>query len=246
MINIAICDDDKIIVAEIERLLLEISEQSGLEMNIEGYYEGSSLEKDINKGEYFDLIYLDIKMRQNGVTTARHLRLLGQKSIIIYVSSYDQYCKDLFEVDTFRFLKKPIHKEKFRKYFGEAIEIINSSNNYYAYQFNRSWYKVKIKDICYFESRKRKIIIHKNDGSLLEYYGKLNEIEQYFKEIGVPFIRGHQSFLINYSYIIGCKMKCLELSNGEVLPVSEERQKYVNIQYSRLLRKELFNFQAQG
>ena len=59
MINIAICDDDKVILSEIKNLLLNIAEKNFIKIDVNTYYDGSSLEKDINKGEVFDLYCLE-------------------------------------------------------------------------------------------------------------------------------------------------------------------------------------------
>lgn len=80
MINIAICDDDKVILSEIKNLLLNIAEKNFIKIDVNTYYDGSSLEKDINKGEVFDLLYLDIEMSQNGILTAKRLRERGYRS----------------------------------------------------------------------------------------------------------------------------------------------------------------------
>ena len=90
MINIAICDDDKVILSEIKNLLLNIAEKNFIKIDVNTYYDGSSLEKDINKGEVFDLLYLDIEMSQNGILTAKRLRERGYDVLIIYISSYEK------------------------------------------------------------------------------------------------------------------------------------------------------------
>ena len=130
MINIAICDDDKVILSEIKNLLLNISEKNFIKIDVNTYYDGSSLEKDINKGEVFDLLYLDIEMSQNGILTAKRLRERGYDVLIIYISSYEKYFRELFEVNTFRFLGKPIDKQKCQKYLLEAVELINRNKKY--------------------------------------------------------------------------------------------------------------------
>lgn len=99
MINIAICDDDKVILSEIKNLLLNIAEKNFIKIDVNTYYDGSSLEKDINKGEVFDLLYLDIEMSQNGILTAKRLRERGYDVLIIYISSYEKYFRELFEVN---------------------------------------------------------------------------------------------------------------------------------------------------
>ena len=59
MINIAICDDDKVILSEIKNLLLNIAEKNFIKIDVNTYYDGSSLEKDINKGDDDDKIRLN-------------------------------------------------------------------------------------------------------------------------------------------------------------------------------------------
>ncbi len=52
-------------------------------------------------------------------------------------------------------------------------------------------------------------------------------------------MRIHQSYLVNY-YLIKSRSKSeVTLSNGQKLPISEERQKKFNIQYSKLLGGEV-------
>lgn len=57
MINIAICDDDKVILSEIKNLLLNIAEKNFIKIDVNTYYDGSSLEKDINKGEVYKIVF---------------------------------------------------------------------------------------------------------------------------------------------------------------------------------------------
>ena len=40
-----------------------------------------------------------------------------QAVLLIYISGYDNYLKELFEVEPFRFLSKPLNLEKFYRYF---------------------------------------------------------------------------------------------------------------------------------
>ena len=55
----------------------------------------------------------------------------------------------------------------------------------------------------------------------------------------IPFLRVHQSSLVNY-YMIRSRTKIeITLVNGKKLPISEERQKYFNQQYSHLLGGEI-------
>ena len=44
MVNIGICDDDKYTVAELERLIYDIATEKRLKVEVEAYYECSSIE----------------------------------------------------------------------------------------------------------------------------------------------------------------------------------------------------------
>lgn len=242
MINIAICDDDTIIVSKIEKLVLDIAVKNAIEVEVEAYYNGNSLLNDVRKGFQYDLIYLDIEMQDlNGISLARKIRENDTDLILIYVSNYDNYLRELFEVDTYRFLSKPIDEEVFEKYFLGAVKQTQRNTVYYSYRFNRTVYKVRVNDIMYFESSKRSITIYLKEDSVPSFYGKLNDVEQYLKKSKIQFLRIHQSYLVNYTYIKGFKMTNVELTDGQVLQISEDRQKVINIQYSKFLRKDLFD-----
>lgn len=53
MIKIAICDDDKIVASNIENLLLKISKDSELDIDI--FYDGDTLVQYVNNKNNYDL-----------------------------------------------------------------------------------------------------------------------------------------------------------------------------------------------
>ena len=178
----------------------------------------------------------------DGLSLAREFRKDHPNAVLIYISNHESYLKELFEVDTFRFLSKPINTEKFEAYFRNAVEKIQLQQEeiFFSYSYDRQFFKVLLSDIVYFESQKRSIRLYKKDGTEGSFYGKLNEVEKQLKEAAVPFLRIHQSYLVNYNYIKQFGNTELELSNGKQLPISEDRRKTAEQKYGELLRKELF------
>ena len=103
-------------------------------------------------------------------------------------------------------------------------------NNLFVYSYNKEEYSVPIKEIVYFESNKRLVDIHMNDGTVRSFYGKLNNLEKEIQKINKHFIRIHQSFLVNYSYIKSMTYSevVLECKDEEyVLRISEDRRSTV-------------------
>lgn len=232
MLRIAICDDDRRFTGELEEMVRREAAETGTTVDTEVYSDGDTLVADIEKGYRYDLIFLDIEMeRVNGINAARQIRRMDRSALLIYVSGYDQYLKELFEVEPFRFLSKPVDKEKFRKYFRDACIRIGETETYYRFSFNKKIGKVAVRDIVYFESRNRVVHIFMADGSVARFYGQLNAVEKELSEGRQEFLRIHQSYLVNYSYIE--KMSFSEVTvimgNGEKKPlkISEDREKAV-------------------
>jgi len=229
--RIAICDDDISFTSKLEEIIKQESVNYGKKPEIDVFFDGETLVKSIEDGQSYSMIFLDIEMkRMNGITAARRIRQLDRYTLIIYISSYDDYLKELFEVEPFRFISKPLQLQKLKQYFGEAIRKIEGLNNIYSYSYNKEEYTVPIKQIVYFESNKRLINIRLNDGTEQSFYGKLNNVEKEIQKINKHFIRIHQSFLVNYSYVkkMTYSEVVLEHNYDElVLRISEDRRSTV-------------------
>lgn len=82
MLRIAICDDDKILVTQIEEMLNRYLDKKMIDRYIEIFYDGASLERIYEKGDRFDIIYLDIEMSgKNGIEAAKSIRRLDTSFI---------------------------------------------------------------------------------------------------------------------------------------------------------------------
>lgn len=231
MLRIAICDDDVIFCHNLEKEILNESKNLGLQANIDVFFDGYTLQESIQKGSRYLIIFIDIDMKQiNGIEAARNIRNIDKTVLFIYISGFEQYLKELFEVETFRFLSKPLEKDKFRLYFKAACEKVTESDSFYQYTFNKEIRKVPLKKVVYFESHRRVVTIHLADGSNEEFYGKLNDVETNLLESRMMFLRIHQSFLVNYDYIkrLNFSTVVVIFNNQEIeLNISEDRQRNI-------------------
>ena len=231
MLKIAICDDVLSFAGILETLVMAESWGLGIRVETEVFADGKTLVEHIRAGEHYGLIFLDIEMEQvDGISAARFIRETDRSVLFIYISGYDNYLKELFEVEPFRFLSKPLDKELFCRYYKEACQRIGESQVFYQFTFNKEIHKVALKDVVYFESRNRVVYIFFTDGHSEYFYGKLNSVEKELADSRRYFMRIHQSFLVNYDYIK--KMNFFNvtvyIADNEVeLKISEDRQKEV-------------------
>ena len=106
---------------------------------------------------------------------------------------------------------------------------------YFSYKNHYQENKIRMKDIIYFESVYRKIHIHTLHG-MDYFYGKLSTVENNLNKSVIPFIRIHQSYLINYHYISQYKSSKIIMENGAELMVSTAYRTVVKEKMHELLR----------
>ena len=228
MIEIAICDDEIVITSKIENILEELSEEMGIKVEIDVFYDGKTLVNYIKDGKKYDLIYMDIEMReQDGISAASEIREIDKNVFLIYITSHESFAKDVFELNAYRFITKPIDLGIFRKYFEAVKDELTIRPQYFRYQYNKVVYRISLDEIIYFQSDRRVTYIITENGSK-KCYGKLNDIECRLLQSNIVFFRIHQSFLVNTQYIIAYFYDSMELRDGTTLSISENRRKKVS------------------
>lgn len=243
MIHIAICDDDRPLTGIVEQLLLRIAAEQGIDICCDVFFDGASLLRSVTEQRmYFDLIYLDIEMGDmNGIQTALALREKELPALIVYMSGHEEYLKELFCTEPFRFLSKPIDETAFCSVFLAACERIRKRAGYFNFFVKRASYRIPFDRIAYFESSGRIISIHlsgkdemQTDSLQDRFYGKMNEIEERVSSMNGRFLRVHQSYLVNFDYIKMLSSTEIEMLDGRKIQISEDRRKKVRAKFSAL------------
>lgn len=231
MLKIGICDDEAQIVKDIRGFIDQSTGLKGLTFTCDTFLSAESLWRQYIYENSYDILFLDIKMKNmNGIELARKIREVDSDVILIYISAYEKYWMELFEVEPFRFLKKPVTLSDLNAILEKAVCRIVGRPRFFEFFSNRALYRVKLQDIVYFESRGR-VIYAQINGVQERFYGKIDSIQESIKNTNVPFIRIHQSFLVNFNFVkkLGYT-KVLLLDNTE-LCISEDRQKIIRKQY---------------
>lgn len=79
IVKIAICDDEIETASDIEERILNLQEKYSFRVEIDVFYDGSTLTEYIEKNDNYDLIYLDIEMKnEDGVSAARKIRMFNK------------------------------------------------------------------------------------------------------------------------------------------------------------------------
>lgn len=236
MIKIAICDDDSAVAESIESHLMILSAEYRKKFEIDVYYSGEKLGTFFEEQKY-DLLFIDIEMpRISGIDTVKLIRELNQDALVIFISSHKTYFEQLFDVQPFNFLHKPIDWEKFDDIFNKAYLRIIKPPKYFWFSSERASYRIPIDEILQFESVRRKIYLTTSKGRY-ELYGTLKEIYSQFSDEN--FIYVSQSDLVNMRHIQKIYPDYIVLSDDRKVYISRRKQAYVREQFKKMWMEEI-------
>ncbi|HBM3583188.1 TPA: response regulator transcription factor [Listeria innocua] len=238
-LKIAICDDDKVVCAQIESMILQYAQESGFDVTIHIFYDGSSLMEGIQNDDNFDLIYLDIEMDGiNGVDVGMIIRdkLRDHKMQIVYVSGKGQYDRQLFDVQPLLFIPKPIEESKLVKSINLAKEKLALTPKLYHYKKRKEYFSVWMEDIIYFENSGRNVKIMTIDGTDL-FVGNIKDIAKEVFPYG--FIQISQSIIVNYNFVSKYSREEIILINKEKIAIPKNKRNGVKEQFLRESDKHL-------
>ena len=221
MVKIAICDDEK----NIRIYLSALVRKQGIECEITEYATaGDYLASRVE----YDILFLDIELEcpeqdMDGMKMARQIRSMEdtKQPIIIFVTGYEKYVYDAFDVGAFQYLLKPVDEQKFADVFRRAAEQAATNAEHdkkvLMIQYGSTGKTIPLSDIYYMESQNHKIAVHMKDG-VLEYYAKMSDLEE---ELQGQFCRVHKGYLINLSYVDEYNKTEVTLTNGDRLLISK-------------------------
>ena len=147
MYRIGICDDDKVLCADLEEQIYEISKELALKVEIDVWYSGESVQNDLQKGIELELLFLDIELIQNnGIAVGNFIRneLEDMQTHIVYISSKESYAMQLFKVQPLDFLIKPVSVEQLKEVLMRSVKQKSRPDAYFEYQKGNSVFRIPI------------------------------------------------------------------------------------------------------
>ena len=237
MIRIAICDDE----APTRAYLASLIRAQDCPCEVVEYTSAGDCLAD-HRG--IDLLFLDIELNAtgpDGMALARQIREQSAvtQPVIIFVTGYERYVFDAFDVGAFQYLLKPVDEEKFAQVFARAVEQIEVGrvqpqlSHALTLQSAGTSRTVPLDNIYYIESSNHKVVLFLKDGAF-SCYAKIRDLEA---ELGDQFFRVHKGYLVNLAYVEGYSKTELTLTNGEKLLISKYKYQDFVKAYLRFVKR---------
>ncbi len=224
----AVCDDEKVFRDELSEMLKTYQRDRKTEIYTDFYKNGTEL---LSSPYSYDVIFMDYQMSgMDGIETCRLLREKNKDSIIIFISAYPAAALDSFEVNTFRFLAKPVDRDKLYKALDDYLNSIDHDNLLLLNTHEGKW-SIKTSSIIYLEAAGKHTLI-RTTGGTYDSHNHLKVIEEMLP--ADKFFRCHKAFVVNFAHIVNHTTEEILMDNGE--------RAYLGKHYSKQFREAFQNY----
>lgn len=233
MVRVAVCDDNKVFLEMLRRMVGEKFEQCNVANRITDYMSGAVF-LEHHKKDPFDIVFLDIIMPDmDGFEVAKEIRKISEKTYIVFVTTERSLVYDVFDFETFDF----VPKDSPELLDGKLTRVIKRlSEHLSAYMkicldisFGEKRY-IEPCEIVWVQSRGNYVDYVLTSGEKLYIRGKIDSV----LEILSPkiFVRIHNRNIVNMMHIFR-----IDYPNNEVIMIDGQR-----ISISRKYKNELDMF----
>ncbi|MBQ4523733.1 MAG: response regulator transcription factor [Lachnospiraceae bacterium] len=209
--RILICDDDDLIINQLQKYLSDFFDQASLKCpEIVTFSDGESLLSDTGEK---DILFLDIEMPgMNGIYVGKELKKRNKNIIIFVVTSYAEYLDEAMRFHVFRYLSKPLEKQRLFRNLRDALHFYNTTTIKLSIETKQDVYTVRTSDIIFIEADGHKIIVHTKENDYISIHNL-----QYWLHI-LPkncFFQIHRSFIVNLEHVTNFDHATVHLYNNQ-------------------------------
>ncbi len=172
-----------------------------------------------------DLIFCDIQMP--GINGLQFVKSLAQKPLIIFVTAYQEFALDGFELDVVDYLLKPVSFERFLKACNKATQQFElsrrqpeakageTSRKYIFLYADYNLIKVNHDDITYIEGLKDYVKIHRvsNPKAIISRVTIKSLESQLPADV---FFRVHKSYIVNLDHVHSIRKGRIKIADAEI------------------------------
>ena len=219
--QIAICDDDPMIIKELQKDLEQYFRKHHLSCPpISQFTSGEAL---LNNKEEKDIVFLDVEMPGlNGIYVGNTLRERYPNILIFIVTSFMEYLDDAMRFHVFRYLSKPLDLSRFFRNMKDALVYFNAITVKIPIETKQMTYIFPASQIIAVEAQGRKVIVHTTSQNFVSVQNM-----NYWAEL-LPkncFFQTHRSFIVNFKHVTDFDHTTVHLTDQQ-LTAYLTRRKY--------------------
>ena len=221
MLNIAICDDDALILSKVEELVGVFFRTHCIEMKMQSYQLSENLTYDLQDGLYYDLFLLDIEMPGiDGRELAKSIHNNMPAAKVIFITSHLEYAVEAYEFSIFRYIPKTAIEEKLSAALNDFYKLYRLERNEFStIQVKNYVEQLSYRDILYILKEGKYAVFHLANGRTNSVRKTLAQV---FKEINKDyFYFADRGCIVNLANVIGMNENGILFSDNQRLAISK-------------------------
>ena len=226
MIQIAVCDDEPLLLEKIEKETKNCLEEQKVFSVISTFTSGENLLYEIKEGRAFDLLLLDIELPgMSGMELARRLHELLPCALLLFVTAHYKYAVDAYELNIFRYIPKNQLKERLSHAVRDAVRVleIQKVDSYLISNQNRME-RIPLKDVFYIMREGKNAVFYIGSGECREECRVRKTLGEVCEELDrEDFLFIDRGCIVNLRHIASIVHADCILTDGTKLAVAQSR-----------------------
>lgn len=220
--TIGICDDDVKSQQFMEQLCKKCCKEKNEKLRILTFQSGTEF---LNSEESLELLFLDMELGDmTGFDVRNYLESNHKGTYVAFVTGYEKYREDSYDVNVIGFLKKPVSFLSVEK----VIHKVQQKNKSQKIIYQNEHIMLKARDVLYIQSDNVYSIVHLTNREKETIRMKISDFEKLLK--ADDFLRIHSRYLVNLKYVKQLEQSEKERNSmiyirDEKLPIAKSRQK---------------------
>lgn len=226
-LHIALCEDDSIQLGYLRRLIADWAKSRRESAEISEFSSAGAFLFTYEEDQRFDALILDIQLPGiDGLELARRIRRMDERIQILFVTGYEDYMAEGYEVSAVTYLVKPVDGDKLHSALDRAVVRLSRVEPTILVDTAGGTLRLAQRDILYVEAAAHGADIHVSGGVAHQSRAALAAIEEMLGP--GDFIRCHRSYLVGIRHIRRILKSDVEIDGGALVPLSRRLQREVN------------------
>lgn len=233
--KIVLCEDEETSRIKMEQVLRQWGNERRETVRLLSYESAEELLFKAEEWADSDGLILDVELKEmNGMELARNIRRKDEKIPILFVTGYERYVFEGYEVGAVSYLMKPVKPEKLFPALDRLLEQSLRRREVLLTNAGDENARIYLMDIFYIESDGHYSVIHTGKEAIVARRG-INELREALPE--GEFFMPHRSYLVHVPYVRKITRKQVVMEDGRELPIARGKWESVNQAYLAYYRK---------
>ena len=215
--RLAIVDDEEVFRLQLANSIISLYGRENASCFL--YSDGSELVRSFENGFVPDAVFLDIEMRElDGMSTARIIRRYSGDIPVIFLTSHTELAMEGYEVDAFRFLAKPVDRDKLREALTDLEKKLKVDEKIVLHKDGED-NVYPVSSLVYVEAANNCVrFVFRSDS--IELRMRFTDAVKTVEGVSHDFCKCHRSYYVNLAHVKKLSTNDILMDNGDTLPVA--------------------------